>query len=538
MGWRLFYSILFLWSISLSSFAQLSAMLIDEQDSVIEQWGSIDSLSFLSELEERIEVYKSDGHMLAGLDSLVSKDEVLVAHVYLGPRFNRNSDTLPDGRLWNGDERMLQRLLDEREDEGYPFFSLLLQRSLRDTVILEELDVTRGPLIVLDSILFLGDFALDEGWAFRYLGLQKGGRYSESDMVKVDESLRRLRFVNVAKPSAAVFSEEGARLFLALEERKADRVDGLIGFQPDEDGQVIFTGEFALDLYHLLNRGDNIKLSWRRIEDRTQSLEVGFSYPFLFNTPIGIEAGLQQFRQDTTFSELKTQVSARYRFGTQMDLKAFYRFRRSNDILSADEADEGSNARVAMIGFGLDLDSRNDAFNPDKGILFDLQTSIGDKELSGLTSDDEEVVGHTEVNLRFQGFLPVGKRSTFLLALNGSGMQSDVILAKERFRFGGLKSLRGVDEQSIRASSFLIATTEYRFLTGPRSYFSAFSDWSYYESDTEEGFFKDRPFGFGLGTTFQAASGLFTLNYALAARPGQGPDLRTGKIHFGFTAIF
>ncbi|MBE9485336.1 MAG: hypothetical protein IMY74_10845, partial [Bacteroidetes bacterium] len=103
---------------------------------------------------------------------------------------------------------------------------------------------------------------------------------------------------------------------------------------------------------------------------------------------------------------------------------------------------------------------------------------------------------------------------------------------------GGLKTLRGFDEESITASIYSIFTLEFRYLFDVNSFFQVFFDGAYYEHNANSGYLKDTPYGFGAGINFETKAGIFALSYALGSREGQSLQFKSAKIHFGLTAKF
>ena len=117
-------------------------------------------------------------------------------------------------------------------------------------------------------------------------------------------------------------------------------------------------------------------------------------------------------------------------------------------------------------------------------------------------------------------------------------MVNDDLYRNELFRIGGLRTMRGVDEASIFASSYAIGTVEYRFVFEENSNFFLFVDQGWWEDTAREELLTDNPLGFGTGVTFETKAGLFSLTYALAREFSQPVNLRAGKIHFGFISLF
>ena len=112
------------------------------------------------------------------------------------------------------------------------------------------------------------------------------------------------------------------------------------------------------------------------------------------------------------------------------------------------------------------------------------------------------------------------------------------LFKNELFRIGGLKTLRGFDEESIYASTYVIPTFEYRFLFSKNSNLLLFAEGAWYDNNSNGRYIKDTPVSVGAGVNFETKAGILSLNYGLGNQFGNGFDLRNGKIHFGLTALF
>ena len=120
----------------------------------------------------------------------------------------------------------------------------------------------------------------------------------------------------------------------------------------------------------------------------------------------------------------------------------------------------------------------------------------------------------------------------------GSSDGSPLLYTNELYRIGGIKSMRGVDEASIYASSFTIGTVEYRYLFEENGNVFLFVDQGWWEDLSQPEPLSDTPLGFGVGTSFETKAGIFGLSYALGRQFDNPIELRAGKVHFGFTSLF
>nr|MBA2413124.1 BamA/TamA family outer membrane protein [Burkholderiaceae bacterium] len=140
----------------------------------------------------------------------------------------------------------------------------------------------------------------------------------------------------------------------------------------------------------------------------------------------------------------------------------------------------------------------------------------------------------------FDYYIPLFSRSVINLGASGGGLsgESSVTFDNELFRIGGLKTLRGFDEESITASSYVIGKLEFRYLLEQNSNLFLFYNLAWYERYTQSGYIKDQPSGFGAGINFETKLGIFSFSYALGKEFDNPVRIKAAKIHFGLVNYF
>ncbi|MEN8957125.1 MAG: BamA/TamA family outer membrane protein [Flavobacteriales bacterium] len=142
----------------------------------------------------------------------------------------------------------------------------------------------------------------------------------------------------------------------------------------------------------------------------------------------------------------------------------------------------------------------------------------------------------TDVSISY--FIPIWKKATVLTRIQSGNIFGDNLFVNELYQIGGLKTLRGFNQQSIFASNYAIGTAEFRYLFERNSAIFAYFDYGFYENKSINDFATDTPFGFGVGTNFQTKAGIFSLTYGLGQQKGNPLLIRNGKVHFGFVSLF
>jgi outer membrane protein assembly factor BamA len=359
--------------------------------------------------------------------------------------------------------------------------------------------------------------------------------------------------VSETKPPEVVFGEGRSDVYLYLDKKRASQFDGILGVLPssEEPGKVLVTGELSLKLLSAFKRGELIDLSWRKMQARTQNLNIHLAYPFLFNTPFGLDAAFELYKRDSLYLNLRGIIGIQYHLIGNDHIKVFADIRSTNVLAASTLSSvftlnpDNVDSRTQLYGFGYKMQRLDYRLNPRKGFDLYAEASAGTKKI--LPDATIEVTRYAGLKLNtFQlnavlqvaYFVPIPNRSTIMIKANGGHMRSENLFESEAFRIGGLKTLRGFDEESIYATMFGIGTIEYRFLLDPNSYLFAFFDGAYYENRSTNKRITDRPFGFGLGISFFTKIGVFSLNYALGKQFQNPIDFRAGKIHFGVLSYF
>ncbi|MFM2136071.1 MAG: hypothetical protein RL021_1471, partial [Bacteroidota bacterium] len=135
-------------------------------------------------------------------------------------------------------------------------------------------------------------------------------------------------------------------------------------------------------------------------------------------------------------------------------------------------------------------------------------------------------------------FVPLNNRSVAALMSKSAFIGGSTLFSNELYRIGGLRSLRGFDEESIFASAYTIATAEYRFITEQNSYLFGFFNAARYQNSSQGASLSGTPWGFGAGYTFQTRLGILSISYALGKQGGDPLLVRSGKVHFGVINYF
>jgi outer membrane protein assembly factor BamA len=319
-----------------------------------------------------------------------------------------------------------------------------------------------------------------------------------------------------------------------------------------------------MDLKNVFGGGENMYLNWQQIQVRSPRLQLGFTKPYLFNSNAGVDFNFNLLRKDSSFLTLNTRIGLRYEIKPRQIAKLFYQQFTSNllDVDTITIKQTGKlpvflDATTSNLGLDFSYQATDNIFNPQRGIDLEFRllggvrkirknnaiTSIKGSgnnpiDLSRLYDSIATNTSQFRIMAKANKFIKLGRQSTLKTGVQTGWLMGKQLLNNELYQIGGIKTLRGFDEESIFASGYSIATLEYRYLLSNASFMFAFIDGAYIERKTN--FEKSGNFygGAGLGISLETKTGLFTLAYAAGKKPSAPVNFREAKIHFGFITLF
>lgn len=446
-----------------------------------------------------------------------------------------------------------EKILDWCDNNGYPFAGFKLDSLLaEENTIAASLNLQKGNLIIIDSVIIKGTAKLKPVYLLNYISVKQNDVYNESLIKKISSRLRELPMVNELKPFVIEFSETRARIILFLDDKKASQLDGVIGVLPDaaNKGKVNLSGDVRLRLQSAFGRGELIDLNWKQPAPKTQDLKLKLNNPFLFSSPIGVDGGLTIYKKDTTYIDVIQNIGLQYLLTGGNYFKIFAQNKKSDLLANStlqflQTLPPYADVSSITYGAGLKTEKTDYRLNPRRGYAAELAAGAGTKKIF----QNPKIKSELYDNLRLKSdqysaeysvdfYFPLFKRTVINIGSKGAYFYSSEIFTNELFRFGGLKTLRGFDEESIYASQFYLGKIEYRYILEQNSFLFAFFNAAYYENNGREEFIHDTPFGFGAGITFQTKLGIFSLNYALGKQFNNPILFRSAKVHFGIVNYF
>ncbi len=459
----------------------------------------------------------------------------------------------------------LNQLLVHAENNGFPFATVCLDSfAIDSTGIIASIHLQQNQLIFFDSLDFGGTANIQKRFLQNYANIKPGMLYQEDLLKNLDARLSELPYLQVAQPLGVYFYGNKAKPYLYINKRKASSFDGVVGFAPNSslNNKLVLTGDLNLKLINLFGSGKNFEMTYRGFLNNSQDLQLKMNWPYFLGSKLGIDYTFKLMKFDTTWLELYNDIGLQYRFTGNNYLKVYVQS-QSIQVLSIDTQFVINNKKLPIVndvknniyGLAIRKSTLDYFFNPQKGFLIELEAGAGSKQIirnstiaelklqnNGQTYSIYDSVKLNSLQYKCQGnlmlFTKVASHFVLLTQARGAIVANESLFLNELFRIGGLKTLKGFDEQSIFANKFIIANLELRYLFQKNSSFLVFWNGAYYKNEVRLPQVSDKPWGVGAGMNIETNAGVFSLYYAMGSQKGNSLEIQSAKIHFGFVSFF
>ncbi len=567
------------WISDSTSANALKLLLVDDQT-------FIDSAKCMQKINQFINKLAEQSYLTAGVSNIRFNDSLCMVTINIGNSYKwikLSGGNIPEdiitasgwrqnlfyNQLFNYQVyvQKIVQIISYLEQNGYPFAQIKLDSvEVLSDGISAVLNLDKGDIVKFDTIEIIGDASIKSWYVAKYLGIKKDALYNEQILKRMDARLSQLSYIQTTRPSLIYFVGATAKPVVYLTNKKSSSIDGIIGFAPSSDNnknKLLITGEANLKLQNLFGTGKGFDLAFRSFLSGSQELKTRITWPYIARSNIGVDYELNLLKFDSTFLDVKHDIGLQYRFVGSDYVKVFYNIQNTsllnvdtNAVKLTKALPVSNDLKVNLYGLSAKFVRYDYFLNPRKGFGFDVSAAVGSKQIIRnptvdeikFTQTDGSVkslydsikLSSTQYRLLFKGdvFIPLTQRSTIRVEGNCGHVQSPVLFFSELFRLGGIRTLKGFDEQAIFASSYGIINTEIRYLLQQNSHVMLFWNGAWYQNTIRKPIIEDTPYGFGAGLNFETGAGIFSLYYAVGKQFNNSIEFNKAKIHFGFVNYF
>ncbi len=430
-------------------------------------------------------------------------------------------------------ESALNELNSKIAEEGDPFSTLQLVNisKLNPDLISADLKIINNQKRRIDKIIVKGYENFPKSYIKRFLKLRTGKSFNLNAIKEKVELLEDLRFASQIKDPEVLFTQDSTTLYLYLEKTRTNNFDGFLGFGTNENtNKIEFDGYLDLRLINNLNFGETLNLFYKSDEIDQQTIRVDADLPYLFGSPVGLQVGLSIFRKDSTFLNADQYAKVNYQIDARQRIGVGITSTNSTNLLESDTAtlnDYTSNYYTLNYNY-----IKSQFYDPLFPINFQFDVSAG----FGARTNNLGKQNQSVFNLDTYKIFNLNNKNSLFVRLNGALLSSDDYLDNELFRFGGINSIRGFEENSLVANLYGVINTEYRYRLSNSLYVHSVFDAAYFQNQLTDS--REKLFGFGFGLGLLTNSGLFRLNYSSGKTEDRPFKLSDSKVHVSLTATF
>ena len=383
----------------------------------------------------------------------------------------------------------------------------------------------------INNLVFQGYNQFPNGIKKVFLRKYQSKPFNKSVIKKIHSDFNSLPFVTQTKYPEVLLTTDSTKVYLYLEKRKNNSFDGFLGFGNNEETQKLqFNGYLDLNLYNNLNSGERFNLYWKNDGNKQSTFNVNLDLAYIFKSPMALKSNLKIFKQDTIFQNSSFDFDLGYMIN--YNTKAFIGYKDNvseaiQKITSSDLKDLKSTFITTTFEHKkIDFD---DSLFPDKFSIF-TKFGIGDRTASSLKTNQ------FFAQFQFQQLLELNKKNYIHLKSDTYFLQSTNYYTNELYRFGGIQSIRGFNENSLQGNIFSGIFAEYRYVASPNLYFYSITDFAYYQDKANNS--KDQLYGLGFGFGLLSNGGLFNLVYANGNTGSQNIKLSNSIVQISFKTYF
>ena len=430
-------------------------------------------------------------------------------------------------------EEFLTKSSEVVADKGYPFnkVKLINIRSYDRFNLFAAINIELNQKRKTDKIILKGYENFPKGFLKHYLKYSTNYDFSFENIKTKSQEIQKLGFVRQVKDPEVLFKKDSTITYLYLEKVKNNSFDGFIGFSSNEESRKLeINGYMDVRLNNSLNYGEQININYKSTNDSDRFLKTNIVAPYIFKTPIGLELNLNLTKKDSTYTKDKQSFGVSYLINNKHNVSFHISTINSTSSLETPNnliKDYKSNFKKIKYNY------REVNLN-NKLIPIKLLTSL--EFLSGIREDNFGTNNQNIYQARAFNNFNITKKSIIYINLESFLLKSSNYYLNEMLLFGGIKSIRGFEENSIAANKLNLINFEYRLNLNNDIYLNSIFDTAYYENKLTN--IRDNIYGVGFGLNINTNSGVFRINYANGIRKGQDIDLKLSKIHVSFSNIF
>ncbi len=386
---------------------------------------------------------------------------------------------------------------------GYPFSEVKyadIKIGTNDT-ILANLDIKITQKRYIDHIVLKGYSKFPKALITAFTNKKR--IYNSNTIKELDEIIKTIPYAKQIKSSEVLFKKDSTHIYMYLKKIKTNTAQGLIGFNNKANGKLELNGYIDLKLQNNLNRAETFTLQYRNDNGEQSNLQTSINLPYIWKTPVGINTTLNIQRRDSTYQRTSFTTGLFYKPNWKSNIGLNYTSTTSTATVTAANLE-------SYIKNGVELTSsyQKNATDPLMPENLFIQANIGITRRDGLQISEKQI----NLNTTFIKLWHLSQKSKFLTHISSYYLNSKNIQFNELYQFGGLRSIRGFNQNSIDSSFFTTLATDYRYRLNEQIYLHTILDIGIFENFNNKTL--NNLYSFGGGIAILTSAGILNISVA------------------------
>ncbi len=383
----------------------------------------------------------------------------------------------------------------------------------------------------IDKIVVKGYEKFPKSYLKHLTKYKVGKKFNMEQVQQSSKLLNQLVFIKQTKKPEILFTADSTSIYLYIEKLKKNSFDGFIGFSNDEsENNIQLQGYLDFELVNNFNFGEKIEFLYKSEKNTDRILETNIDLPYIFKSPIGINLGLKLTKKDSSFVSNEQFTNFFYKNSNNHKFSLGLRSINSDEQLEV----PNNNFQDFKTVFK-DFQYEFMEFNLES-LLFPVRQSYLFKISQGNRISDDQENKQVYANMNFIKIFDFDFKNSLYINFKSEILESDTYLSNELSRFGGAKSIRGFDENSLFSNKYFLLITEYRYELSNSIYINSIFDIGNYENKLINSY--SNIYGVGIGVGLLTKGGLFSINYAVGSDLKEKINTKNARIHINFRSFF
>lgn len=473
------------------NYTQTHSNFLSIEKEIVKVSKSLNQLGYLEHQKKEL-IKKNDSVYAIAIDL---KKQIKHSLIYIGKNFPLRqlySTKITNDTLilkYTETQLVLNQIIQKLEQTGYPLAKVQLDKlNIKKNSLIADISITLNHQRKINHIILKHDNEVETTKIFpsNYLSnikkRYKNEIYNQKNIDAIQTEFEKYPFIKQSKPPEVLLSKDSTIVYIYLDKRKTNTFDGFLGVSNDKNQKATLNGYLDIQLQNLLRKGEEFFIYWKSDGNDQKNFRTGITLHYIFNTPLGINAQLNIFKQDSTFQNAKALLDINYHINYNTKIYAGIENTSSSDIQNTNSAISDYKNQFVTVGVNHQKNSPNTPFFPEKTKI-DFRFGLGKREIQNTITNISNQNQYF-INLNLSHNFIINTKNSINVRSQNSYLKSNNYLTNELFQFGGLYSVRGFAENSLQANIYSSVLTEYRYFINPSIYIHSVLDYSFFKDES------------------------------------------------------